>query len=78
MDPFAPGPQPAGRTPAPGRLGLVQAFANSFWDLHGDGSDEWADLAGFRAWLAARGFGGAGDGAGAGDRARALTLRAAL
>ncbi|MDX6686676.1 MAG: hypothetical protein QOF86_2804 [Baekduia sp.] len=74
MDPFAPGPQPAGRTPAPGRLGLVQAFTNSFWDLRGDGTDEWADLAGFRAWLAARGFGGAG----ADDRARALTLREAL
>jgi predicted RNA-binding Zn ribbon-like protein len=78
MDPFAAGPQPSERTPAPGRLGLVQAFTNSFWALDGDGADEWADLAGFRAWLAARGFGATGGEAGAADRTRALTLREAL
>jgi predicted RNA-binding Zn ribbon-like protein len=76
VDPFAPGRQPAGRTPAPGRLGLVQAFTNSFWDLDADGADEWAELAGYRAWLQARGF--AGHRATAADRDRAIALRAAI
>ena len=76
MDPFAPGRQPAGRTPAPGRLGLVQAFTNSFWDLDAAGADEWADLDGYRAWLTRRGF--AGHRAGPADRDRAIALRAAI
>jgi predicted RNA-binding Zn ribbon-like protein len=80
VDPFHPGRQPSGRSPAPGRLGLVQAFANSFWDLDAGGADAWADLAGFRAWLAARGFqdGATAAMATAEDRARALELREAL
>jgi predicted RNA-binding Zn ribbon-like protein len=77
MDRFAPGRQPAGRTPAPGRLGLVQAFVNSFWDLDAGGADEWATVDGFRAWLRARGLGGAAA-ASADDRARAIELREAL
>jgi predicted RNA-binding Zn ribbon-like protein len=76
VDRFDPGPQPSGRTPAPGRLGLVQAFTNSFWDLRGGGADEWADVAGFRRWLTARGF--ADEAAGEADRARAIELREAL
>jgi predicted RNA-binding Zn ribbon-like protein len=76
VDPFAPGRQPAGRAPAPGRLGLVQAFTNSFWDLDAGGVDEWADLAGYRAWLGARGF--AGGRATEEDRERAIALRAAI
>lgn len=76
MDPFAPGRQPAGRTPAPGRLGLVQAFTNSFWDLDAAGADEWADVDGYRAWLTRRGFAGArADGS---DRDRAVAMRAAI
>ena len=30
------GPQPGGRSPAPGRLGLVQAFVNSHYDIEGE------------------------------------------
>jgi predicted RNA-binding Zn ribbon-like protein len=76
VDPFAPGRQPAGRAPAPGRLGLVQAFTNSFWDLDADGADAWAQLTGYRAWLDERGFAGAR--ASATDRERALALRGAI
>jgi predicted RNA-binding Zn ribbon-like protein len=76
VDPFAPGRQPAGRAPAPGRLGLVQAFANSFWDLEAGGADAWADLAGYRVWLSRRGFDGARTGDG--DLERAIALRAAI
>jgi predicted RNA-binding Zn ribbon-like protein len=77
MDRFAPGTQPAGRTPAPGRLGLVQAFGNSFWDLDAGGADEWATAGAFRAWLVARGFAGAVHATDA-DRRRAIELREAL
>ncbi|WP_445150470.1 CGNR zinc finger domain-containing protein [Baekduia sp. Peel2402] len=76
MDRFDPGPQPSGRSPAPGRLGLVQAFANAFWDLDRDGADEWGDADEYAAWLAARGFGG-GD-VGEADRLRAVALREAV
>jgi predicted RNA-binding Zn ribbon-like protein len=58
MDRFDPGRQPAGRLPAPGRLGYVQAFLNSFWDLDADGADRWATAEGLAAWLRDRGFGG--------------------
>jgi predicted RNA-binding Zn ribbon-like protein len=76
VDRFDPGRQPSGRTPAPGRLGLVQAFANSFWDLDGGGADVWADAAAYGRWLEARGFGG--DSVSEGDRLRAIELREAL
>ena len=59
VDRFDPGRQPAGRAPAPGRLGLVQAFVNSFWDLDDHGADRWPDTSAYGAWLAARGFGAA-------------------
>ena len=52
---FAAGPQPAGRAPAPGRLGLVQAWVNAFWDLE-TAAEAWPDPAAFGGWLAARGF----------------------
>jgi predicted RNA-binding Zn ribbon-like protein len=74
---FDPGPQPAGRTPAPGRLGLVQAYLNTFWDLDAGGAEVWADPVAYERWLAARGFAG-GHGVSAGDLARALELRDAL
>ncbi|HEY6761166.1 MAG TPA: CGNR zinc finger domain-containing protein [Baekduia sp.] len=77
MDPFVPGRQPSGRTPAPGRLGLVQAFANSFWDLDAGGADEWGDATAYGRWLAARGFAGGRDASEA-DRGRAVALREAL
>jgi predicted RNA-binding Zn ribbon-like protein len=76
VDRFDPGRQPSGRTPAPGRLGLVQAFGNSFWDLDAGGADAWADAAAYGRWLAARGF--AGEGATAGDVEQAIQLREAL
>src|ERR671933_384799 len=56
VDRFDPGPQPAGRLPAPGRLGLVQAFLNTFWDLDAHGGERWPDPAAYGAWLAERGF----------------------
>jgi predicted RNA-binding Zn ribbon-like protein len=59
MDRFDPGRQPAGRRPAPGRLGYVQAFLNSFWDLDAGGADRWETAAGLAAWLLERGFAGA-------------------
>jgi predicted RNA-binding Zn ribbon-like protein len=75
MDRFDPGPQPAGRPPAPGRLGYVQAFLNSFWDLEHHGREVWDGPGGYGAWLRARGFAGH---ATAADVARAIDLREAL
>lgn len=78
VDRFDPGRQPSGRSPAPGRLGLVQAFANAFWDLDGGGADEWGDAGEYARWLRARGFAGAGARVTEADRARAIELREAL
>jgi predicted RNA-binding Zn ribbon-like protein len=75
MDRFDPGRQPAGRQPAPGRLGYVQAFLNSFWDLDADGADRWATTDGFGTWLRERGF---GDTVGEAERLRTIALRDAL
>ena len=75
MDRFDAGPQPAGRPPAPGRLGYVQAFLNAFWDLGGDGDEVWSSQAAYGAWLADRGFDARVTRA---DLERALTLREAL
>ncbi|HEX2106003.1 MAG TPA: CGNR zinc finger domain-containing protein [Solirubrobacteraceae bacterium] len=77
VDRFDPGPQPAGRAPAPGRLGLVQAFLNSFWDLDTHGAEVWAGPAEYGAWLHERGL-AAPAAATAGDLARALEAREAL
>jgi len=76
VDPFDPGAQPAGRAPAPGRLGYVQAFLNSFYDLPTHGPDRWETPAGYGAWLAERGL-QAGR-VTAADRDRAVALREAL
>jgi predicted RNA-binding Zn ribbon-like protein len=59
-DPFDAGPQPGGRAPAPGPLGLVQAYATTFFDLDAHGAEVWPDPAAYAAWLAARGIGGGG------------------
>ena len=75
MDRFDAGPQPAGRPPAPGRLGYVQAFLNTFWDLGGDGDEVWSSPAAYGAWLADRGL---GDRATRADLDRALAVREAL
>jgi predicted RNA-binding Zn ribbon-like protein len=43
IGPAEPGPQPGGRAPAPGPLGLVQAFVNSNYDLEQDHGAELLD-----------------------------------
>jgi predicted RNA-binding Zn ribbon-like protein len=56
-DLFDPGPQSGGRSPAPGRLALVQAFENSFYDLgEHRGMDHFGTRAGLTAWLEERGL----------------------
>src|SRR3954465_13255548 len=75
MDRFDPGRQPAGRRPAPGRLGYVQAFLNSFWDLDADGADRWATDAGLALWLRERGF---DDTVTAAERRQTIALRESL
>jgi predicted RNA-binding Zn ribbon-like protein len=75
VDRFDPGPQPAGRAPAPGRLAYVQAFLNSFWNLEDHGGELWSSPDAYGAWLVARGFAGRPTER---DRRRALTLREAL
>ena len=71
---FEPGPQPGGRAPAPGELGLVQAFVNTFW-RPGDGTDMLARPADLREGL--RGLLDVNNGATA-DPARQARLDAAL
>ena len=47
--------QPAGRAPAPGKLGLVQAFINSNYDLRDDhGAELFGSPDGLREWLERR------------------------
>jgi hypothetical protein len=75
VDRFDAGPQPAGRPPAPGRLGYVQAFLNSFWDLERHGAERWTTPAAYDAWLGERGFAPI---ASAADLQRALAVREAL
>jgi predicted RNA-binding Zn ribbon-like protein len=51
------GPQPASRAPAPGVLGLVQAFVNTHYDLeHDKGAEVLSSPRALRDWLAARGL----------------------
>jgi predicted RNA-binding Zn ribbon-like protein len=73
---FDAGRQPAGRAPAPGRLALVQAFLNTFWDLDEHGAERWADTVAYGHWLAERGFGGGP--VAREDLARAIETREAL
>jgi predicted RNA-binding Zn ribbon-like protein len=54
---WPPGVQPGGRDPAPGDLGLVQAFVNSHYDLERDhGADLFATVASSREWLRRHGL----------------------
>lgn len=54
---YDPGPQPAGREPAPGRLGLVQAFLNSFHDIGEEfGKDQFSDPQALGEWFSGRGL----------------------
>jgi predicted RNA-binding Zn ribbon-like protein len=54
---YDPGPQSGGRSPAPGRLGLVQAFVNSHFDLRPGrdrGADRFRSPEGLGGWLRER------------------------
>jgi predicted RNA-binding Zn ribbon-like protein len=74
---YEPGRQSGGRRPAPGRLALVQAFANSFYELEPHtGADLLATPAGLADWLATRDL-DAGV-ATAAEHRRALSVRAGL
>jgi predicted RNA-binding Zn ribbon-like protein len=76
-DLYAAGPQSGGRSPAPGRLALVQAFENSFYDLGEQrGMDHFATRDGLAEWLAQRGL-DAGDVSDA-DLRRAVAVRNGL
>jgi predicted RNA-binding Zn ribbon-like protein len=71
------GPQPGGRRPAPGRLAVVQAFVNSFYDLGTQrGRDRFATPDALAAWLAARGLDTAP--VGAAELRRAVAVREGL
>jgi predicted RNA-binding Zn ribbon-like protein len=74
---YDPGPQSGDRPPAPGRLGLVQAFVNSHFSLGADrGADRFAAADGLAAWLGERGL--APGAIGAGELARAVAVREGL
>jgi predicted RNA-binding Zn ribbon-like protein len=54
---FNAGPQAGGRLPAPGELGLVQAFVNTHYDLeHEHGAEVLHSPRALADWLAARGL----------------------
>jgi predicted RNA-binding Zn ribbon-like protein len=76
-DLYDAGPQSGGRSPAPGRLALVQAFENSFYDLgEHRGMDHFATRDGLADWFAQRGL-DAGDVSDA-DLRRAVAVRDGL
>jgi predicted RNA-binding Zn ribbon-like protein len=52
--------QPGDRTPAPGKLELVQAFANTFWDLERGRPEQLRSPSALAAWLRRRGLLGPG------------------
>jgi predicted RNA-binding Zn ribbon-like protein len=71
--------QPGGRPPAPGRLALVQAYVNSFFDLEAEwGADLFATPDRLAGWLADRGLLPAGTTLRARDRTRAIAVREGL
>ncbi len=82
--PRAPGPgrvmelQPADRAPAPGQLALVQAFANSFWDLERGRPERLRSPHALAGWLAQRGLLRRGVRLDEADLTRAHDLRAGL
>jgi predicted RNA-binding Zn ribbon-like protein len=71
--------QPGGRSPAPGRLRLVQAFVNTFWDLHSGSGEELLGSPGeLRTWLSGRGLLDSDATVGQADLRRALEVREGL
>lgn len=71
-------PQPGGRTPAPGELGLVQSFLNTRWDLRGDRTDVFVSGEALADWLSARGLLAEDRRLTGDDVARALAVREGL
>src|SRR5436305_13550423 len=67
--------QPGDRTPAPGDLELVQAFANTFWDLERGRPEQLRNPAALAAWLRRRGLFGRGARLDETDLRRALDVR---
>lgn len=70
--------QPGNRTPAPGALGLVQAFANTFWDLERGRPEQLRSPWTLAAWLRARGLIGSGIRLHETDLRRSLDVREGL
>jgi predicted RNA-binding Zn ribbon-like protein len=77
---FPSAAQPGGRDPAPGRLALVQAFANTFYDLTPGrhGADVLSSPTALARWLGERGLISLAARLEAPDLERALALRGAL
>lgn len=67
--------QPGDRTPAPGDLGLVQAFANTFWDLARHRPEQLRTPRALATWLRRRGLIGSGVRLDESDLRRALEVR---
>jgi predicted RNA-binding Zn ribbon-like protein len=73
------GPQPGGRPPAPGELGLVQAFINTHYDLvHEHGAEVLDTPAALGGWLAGHRLLETHAPVSAPDLRRALAVREAL
>jgi predicted RNA-binding Zn ribbon-like protein len=70
--------QPGGRDPAPGELGLVQAFANTFWDLDRHRPERFGDASALAKWLADHHLLDRGARLGPADLRRALDVREGL
>lgn len=70
--------QPGNRAPAPGDLGLAQAFANTFWDLERGRPERLRSPSALAAWLRARGLIGSGVRLHENDLRRALDAREGL
>src|SRR4051812_37240540 len=71
-------PQPGGRSPAPGDLGLVQAFLNTRWDLRTDHAEAFVSGDALAYWLSARGLLSPERRLSAGDVQRAVAVREGL
>jgi|SRR5579884_363219 len=79
FQPVPVGFQPGGRSPAPGRLALVQAFMNSYYDLeHEHGAELLGDPAALRKWFVRRGLLAARSRVSRAEHERALKLRETL
>jgi predicted RNA-binding Zn ribbon-like protein len=70
--------QPGDRTPAPGDLGLVQAFVNSRWDLENSQEEQLRSPSELAAWLAERRLLEPGTSLTTADLKRALDVREGL